>query len=109
MSPAIVNSFIASAIGLLVIMLGFFAREWMKTLTSSLDRLGASIDGLGKTVREAERRLDGHDRDLEEHDGAIRHLHGFRCPDPNCPYHQDRRDTGTRDFVPLLRGEADFG
>ena len=103
MTPAVITTFISSVIGLIVIALGFFVRNFIEGLKSSIDALNLTIKEMGKTMLAMERRQDTHDRTIEDHGLAILHLHRMRCSSSECPHRKDD-DPGTNPF--LLREGA---
>lgn len=85
MSMALITSFVCSFIGLMALLLGWLAANFIKGLQDSIDALNETIKEMGKAMTLMERKLDRQEMEIEANTKALEELlHQPHFP-PNVP------------------------
>lgn len=95
MDHALLNAFVASCIGLLVLAFGFLARQWIIGIKESNQRLSDALDRAMAVLTTVERELDRHSMKLDhiqedlaevqEDLAEVQDAAAAPCPRPGCP------------------------
>lgn len=87
MSHDFLNSFVVACSALVVLLLGYFARQWAGSLQTSIADLSASIKKLSDSFSTMEKVMIGFERDLDDHAAALTELYKRRCANPGCAFY----------------------